>query len=80
MAEPSPQGRRMILRSARARILASYVVLLLFSTVVGTIALREVLTARTGERVDDALAQESEEFRRLAKDGRDPAGRPSGAI
>jgi signal transduction histidine kinase len=72
MAEPGPRRRRVILRSARARILASYVVLLLFSTVVGTIALREVLTARTGERVDDALAQESEEFRRLAKVGRDP--------
>lgn len=69
----------MVLRSARARILASYVVLLLFSTVVGTIALREVLTARTGERVDDALAQESEEFRRLAEVGRDPrTGRPFG--
>ena len=50
-------------RSARARILASYLVLLLFSTVVGTIALREVLLARAGERVDDALAQETEEFR-----------------
>jgi two-component system OmpR family sensor kinase len=71
--------KRVILRSARARILASYVVLLLFSTVVGTVALREVLTARTGERVDDALTQESEEFRKLAEDGRDPrTGRPFG--
>ena len=63
---------RLRLRSARLRILASYLVLLLFSTVVGTIALREVLNARAGERVDDALVQESEEFRRLARDGRDP--------
>ncbi len=63
---------RLRLRSARLRILASYLVLLLFSTVVGTVALREVLNARAGERVDDALVQESEEFRRLARDGRDP--------
>jgi two-component system, OmpR family, sensor kinase len=65
--------------SARVRILASYLVLLLFSTVVGTIVLREVLLARTGERVDDALVQETREFRRLARDGRDPrTGDPFG--
>jgi two-component system, OmpR family, sensor kinase len=65
--------------SARVRILASYLVLLLFSTVVGTIVLREVLLARAGERVDDALAQETEEFRTLARIGRDPrTGDPFG--
>jgi two-component system, OmpR family, sensor kinase len=65
--------------SARARILASYLVLLLFSTVVGTLALREVLLARAGERVDDALVQESDEFGRLARIGRDPrTGEPFG--
>src|SRR5918999_1167037 len=71
--------RRRFLASARARILASYLILLLFSLVVGGIALREVLLARAGERVDDALVQETEEFRRLARDGRDPrTGRPFG--
>jgi two-component system OmpR family sensor kinase len=64
--------RPRLLASARLRILASYLVLLLFSTVVGTIVLREVLLSRVGERVDDALVQETEEFRRLARDGRDP--------
>jgi two-component system, OmpR family, sensor kinase len=58
--------------SARTRILASYVVLLLFSTVVGYVALRQVLVTRAGDRVDDALVQESREFRRLAREGRDP--------
>jgi two-component system, OmpR family, sensor kinase len=58
--------------SARARILASYLILLLFSTAVGTIVLREVLLARAGERVDDALVQEIDEFRRLAKVGYNP--------
>ena len=66
--EPS---RRRFFSSARARILASYLILLLFSTAVGTIVLREVLLARAGERVDDALVQEIDEFRKLAG-GRNP--------
>jgi two-component system, OmpR family, sensor kinase len=78
-AGKSGPGRRRFFASARARILASYLVLLLFSTVVGTIVLREVLLARAGERVDDALVQETEEFRRLAQDGRNPrTGDPFG--
>ena len=68
-----------LLGSARVRILASYLVLLLFSAVVGGIALRSVLLARAGERVDDALVQETEEFRTLANMGRNPrTGRPFG--
>jgi two-component system OmpR family sensor kinase len=63
---------RRFFSSARARILASYLILLLFSTAVGTIVLREVLLARAGERVDDALVQEVEEFRQLADIGRNP--------
>jgi two-component system OmpR family sensor kinase len=66
-----PKQRRFF-SSARARILASYLILLLFSTAVGTIVLREVLLARAGERVDDALVQEIDEFRRLAKVGSNP--------
>src|ERR687895_730256 len=64
--------RRRFFSSARARILASYLILLLFSTAVGTIVLREVLLARAGERVDDALVQEIDEFRRLARIGQNP--------
>jgi two-component system, OmpR family, sensor kinase len=71
-------GRRLF-SSARARILASYLILLLFSTAVGTIVLREVLLARAGERVDDALLQETREFRRLANLGQNPVtGEPFG--
>jgi two-component system, OmpR family, sensor kinase len=71
--------RRRFFSSARARILASYLILLLFSTAVGTIVLREVLLARAGERVDDALVQETQEFRRLAKEGNNPeTGEPFG--
>jgi two-component system, OmpR family, sensor kinase len=73
-----PQSRRFF-SSARARILASYLILLLFSTAVGTIVLREVLLARAGERVDDALVQETREFAFLATQGQNPeTGRPFG--
>jgi two-component system OmpR family sensor kinase len=71
--------RRRFFSSARARILASYLILLLFSTAVGTIVLREVLLARAGERVDDALVQETQEFSRLVKEGNNPeTGEPFG--
>ena len=51
--------RRRLFASARARILASYLILLLFSTVVEhRRAARGPARARVGERVDDALAQE----------------------
>jgi two-component system, OmpR family, sensor kinase len=70
---------RNVVGSARVRILASYLVLLLFSALVGGVALRSVLLARAGERVDDALVQETEEFRTLASKGRNPlTGRPFG--
>jgi two-component system OmpR family sensor kinase len=73
MLEPrNPSGRRRFFSSARARILASYLILLLFSTAVATIVLREVLLSRAGERVDDALVQETREFRQLAERGRNP--------
>jgi two-component system, OmpR family, sensor kinase len=83
VSEPArrPTGlmRRGLFTSARSRILASYLVLLLFSTVVATVALRQVLLSHAGDRVDDALVQESEEFGRLAQDGRNPrSGRPFG--
>jgi two-component system, OmpR family, sensor kinase len=72
------QSRRFF-SSARARILASYLILLLFSTAVGTIVLREVLLARAGERVDDALVQETREFDKLAEVGNNPeTGQPFG--
>jgi two-component system OmpR family sensor kinase len=74
-----PPRRSRLFASARARILASYLILLLFSTIVSIVALRQVLVARAGERVDDALVQETEEFRRLAAIGRDPrTGEPFG--
>ena len=46
---------------------------------VSLFALHQLLVSRAGERVDDALVQETEEFRRLASEGRDPrTGMPFG--
>lgn len=73
--EPAASRRRLRLprlRGARARILAAIVVLLVGSTVLTTLLLREVLTARAEDRVSAGLVQEAGELRRLIEDGRDP--------
>jgi signal transduction histidine kinase len=68
-----------VLRSARTRLVAAVLVLLAFSTVASVLALRELLIAQLGERVDDSLDPEVREFRRLADVGRDPrTGEPFG--
>ncbi|HWC27068.1 MAG TPA: ATP-binding protein [Solirubrobacteraceae bacterium] len=68
-----------MLRAARTRILAAFIVLLAASTIASTIALREILQARADERVERSLEQEVEEFRRLAREGRNPlTGEPFG--
>ena len=67
----SRRGPRRLLASARARILLAIVVLLAFSTVLSVLAIRELLLARTSDRVDAELTQEIGEFRALAK-GRNP--------
>jgi two-component system, OmpR family, sensor kinase len=64
--------RRRLLAGARTRVLLAFVVLLALSTVASTVALRQILLARAGERVEEALVQEVDEFRRLADDGRNP--------
>ncbi len=75
MTEPEahPAGRlALLLRGARTRILAAFVILLVFSTVLSVLAIRQLLLVRTADRVDAALTQEIEEFRTLVR-GRDPA-------
>lgn len=72
-----PPGRRRrtllrTIRGARARILVTVVGLLVASTAVSTVLLREILGTRVGDRVDASLVQEVDEFRRLAADGIDP--------
>jgi signal transduction histidine kinase len=70
---------RRILGGARTRILAAFVVLMAFSTVVSMIGIYEVLAVRAGDRLDASLNQEVEEFRQLSQ-GIDPRdGEPFGS-
>jgi two-component system OmpR family sensor kinase len=59
-------------RSARARILGAYVVLLALTAVGSILALHELLVLRLDDRVQEALEQEVLEFDRLVGGGRDP--------
>lgn len=66
-------------RSARARILTWVIGLLVASTAVTLVLERQILVGGVGDRVDDSLEQEVEEFRRLVRDGRNPlTGQPFG--
>ena len=70
---------RRLLRGARTRILAALIVLLAASALASAIALREILEARASDRVERSLEQEVEEFRKLAREGRNPlTGDPFG--
>ena len=61
-----------LLRGARTRILAAIVTLLVFSTLLSVLAIRQLLLGRTADRVDASLTQEVDEFRELVG-GRNPA-------
>jgi two-component system, OmpR family, sensor kinase len=79
--EEQPAWKRQkwfgVARSARTRILASYVILLAASALVSTFAIRQILLIRLDDRVQDAGAQEVQELEQLLAVGRDPAtGRP----
>ena len=75
--EPRRPGRLAgVFRGARTRILAAFVILLAFSTLLSVLAIRQLLLVRTADRVDASLTQEVEEFRTLVR-GNDPqTGRP----
>jgi two-component system OmpR family sensor kinase len=71
--DPERPGRlAILLRGARTRILAAFVILLAFSTLLSVLAIRQLLLVRTADRVDAALTQEVDEFRTLVR-GNDPA-------
>jgi signal transduction histidine kinase len=71
------RGRRArswfgVARSARARILASYVILLAASALISTLAIRQILIIRLDDRIADAGQQEVLELDRLLAVGQDP--------
>ena len=57
--------------TARTKVLVSYFVLILFSTVISLVTIHRLLIFRLEQRIDESLIQEVEEFRRLVK-GRNP--------
>lgn len=64
--------------SARTRILAWYIILMILSSVVAILAIRQELFTRVQERVQRSLTQEVREFRALMN-GVDPqTGKPFG--
>jgi two-component system OmpR family sensor kinase len=60
------------LRSVRTRIIASYLILLTLGTLVSVLVVRQILIVRLEDRIESQLAQEVQEFRKLASVGIDP--------
>lgn len=56
---------RRMLFGARTRVITSYVVLVVFSTLVSFVTIRHILIAHLEARIENSLFQEVEEFRRL---------------
>jgi two-component system OmpR family sensor kinase len=66
-----------VARSARTRILASYVILLAASALISTFAIRQILLIRLDDRIQESGQQEIAELERLLAVGFDPiTGRP----
>ena len=77
-ATRSPSPRRLF-SGARARILASGILLLAFSTLTSILFVRQVLLTRLDEEINTQFRQEVGEFRSLVQ-GRDPrTGEPFGS-
>jgi signal transduction histidine kinase len=62
-----------LLGGVRVRLLLSYVLLLALAALISVLVVRQVLLVRLDDRVEDNLAQEVDEFQRLASEGVDPA-------
>jgi signal transduction histidine kinase len=65
-------GWRRIFFGVRTRILISYIVLMIFSTLLSVLAIYEVLLVRLEQQVEKFLIKEVKEFRRLTE-GRNPS-------
>jgi hypothetical protein len=65
--------------AARTRILAWYVMLMAFCTLVTILEIRQSLLSSLEQRVEKSLEQEVKEFRALVEEGRNPqTGQPFG--
>jgi two-component system, OmpR family, sensor kinase len=68
----APAGTRRVLASVRARIIASYVLIMVVGAVITVVAIRQLLIVRLDDRIGAEREQEIEEFRQLANEGVDP--------
>jgi methyl-accepting chemotaxis protein len=75
--QPIPKWRKVFF-GARMRILAWYILLMTFFTVVTIVAIRQNLLMRLEKRVEKSLVQEVEEFRRLREGNNPKTGKPFG--
>jgi signal transduction histidine kinase len=79
-ADGRRRGGVSAFRSTRVRILAYYLVLLAFCSLLSTVVARQVLSLRLESRIEGELTQEVQELDRLVRDGRDPTtGAPFGS-
>jgi signal transduction histidine kinase len=72
LADQQPRKWRVLGRGTRTRLGAAYVLLLVLSATVSTLAIRQILVVRLEERMDDALAKEYAEIDRHVAAGRNP--------
>lgn len=78
-SEPPPRRlRQRLLGDVRARILASYVLLLALALIVSVALVRQILDARLDSRIAEELSQEVSEFEAVAGETRN--GMPFGSI
>jgi two-component system, OmpR family, sensor kinase len=70
---------RKALTGIRVRVVAGYVALLAVALVTGLLITRQLLVSRLESQVEDDLAQEVEEFRRLATGNNPSTGEPFGS-
>jgi two-component system, OmpR family, sensor kinase len=66
------ESRQPLLGDVRTRVLASFFLLLVVSTAVSLLVLRQVLLSRIGNDVRETLTSQVEPLRTLADTGRDP--------
>ncbi len=69
---------RKIIFGARARVLASYIVLIVFSTLISLVVIRQLLLNYNEKQTQRSLNQEVEEFQRLVKGYNPQTGQPFG--
>ena len=69
---------RKVLFGAGARVLASYVVLIVFSTLISLVVIRQILLDYNKKQTQKSLIQEVKEFQRLVKGYNPKTGQPFG--